>query len=374
METLEVLIVDDEPGMCLGVQRALRDFHFHVPDAEVEVHFNVQSAGTGEKALEIIDTNPPDILLLDHKLPGMSGLDVLEKLEPKKLDVLTIMITAYASIETAVQATRQGAYDFLPKPFTPAELKYTVQKAGARLILARRTRALAEEKRKVRFEFIRVLGHELKAPLGAVESYLQMFKDKPLGNDLGPYDEMVDRSILRLKQMRTLIVDLLDMTRLESGQKARELVDLDVREIAADALDLARPSAEEHGIALELHGDESVPMTADRGELEIILNNLVSNAVKYNRDGGRVDVTVARTDGQVNVSVADTGIGMNEEEMKKLFTEFGRIRNKKTKHILGTGLGLSILQRLVQLYEGEIKVDSTPEVGSTFTVLLPTEA
>ena len=184
METLRVLVTDDEMGMRLGVTRTLRDFSVRVPDVNGDVAFTVEQAESGEEALEKIDRQPPDILLLDHKMPGISGLEVLDRLAGMQTDMLTIMITAYASIETAVTATKRGAYDFLAKPFTPDELKSTIRKAAARLILAKQARKLAEEKRQVRFEFIRVLGHELKAPLNAVAGYLELIKDHQLGDQL----------------------------------------------------------------------------------------------------------------------------------------------------------------------------------------------
>ncbi len=111
-------------------------------------------------------------------MPGISGLEVLDRLADMQTDMLTIMITAYASIETAVSATKRGAYDFLAKPFTPDELKSTIRKAAARLILAKQARKLAEEKQQVRFEFIRVLAHELKAPLNAVAGYLELIQKR----------------------------------------------------------------------------------------------------------------------------------------------------------------------------------------------------
>ena len=147
--------------------------------------FTVDQAESGEEALEKIDRNPPDILLLDHKMPGISGLEVLDRLAGRETDMLTIMITAYASIETAVAATKRGAYDFLAKPFTPDELKSTIRKAAARLVLAKQARQLAEEKRRVRFEFIRVLGHELKAPLNAVAGYLDILQTSSTGRQPG---------------------------------------------------------------------------------------------------------------------------------------------------------------------------------------------
>jgi DNA-binding NtrC family response regulator len=107
------LVTDDELGMRLGVTRTLRDFLVRVPDVGSEVNFTVEQAESGERALEIIGQGPPDILLLDHKMPGISGLDVLDQIHDLQTDMLTIMITAYASIETAVTATKRGAYDFL---------------------------------------------------------------------------------------------------------------------------------------------------------------------------------------------------------------------------------------------------------------------
>jgi signal transduction histidine kinase len=370
METLRVLITDDELGMRLGVVRTLRDFTVRVPDVNDEVAFAVSEAETGEQALEAIEKNPPDILLLDYKMPGISGLEVLDAVSGKHGDMLTIMITAYASIETAVTATKRGAYDFLAKPFTPDELKSTIRKAAARLILAKQTRKLAEEKRQVRFEFIRVLGHELKAPLNAIEGYLQMFKDRSLGNDPVAYDEGIGRSMIRIDGMRKLIADLLDITQLESGRKNRKLAPVDVGEIARTAIEGCAAQAAERNIAIQLTAASPISMNADRGELEMILTNLVSNAVKYNRDGGRVDVGLRKDGGQVSIAVSDTGIGMSEEEAAKLFGEFVRIKNEKTRNILGSGLGLSIVKKLAQLYGGDATVTSKPDVGSTFTVVL----
>jgi signal transduction histidine kinase len=280
------------------------------------------------------------------------------------------MITAYATLETAITATKRGAYDFLAKPFTPDELKGTVRKAAARIVLAKQARKLANEKRQVRFQFIRVLGHELKAPLNAIEGYLNLLEEHALGDQVAAYDTMIDRSKLRIEGMRKLIYDLLDMTRIESGQKNRELVPLDIGEVVQAAVETQLPVADQRGITIAVHADRPVSMTADRGELEMILNNLLSNAVKYNRDDGRVDVTISRRDDQVRLAVSDTGIGMTGEEAGKLFGEFVRIRNSKTADILGSGLGLSIVKKLAQLYDGQATVESQPGEGTTLTVVL----
>ncbi|MBI5544773.1 MAG: response regulator [Deltaproteobacteria bacterium] len=367
-EPLRVLVVDDEPGMRLGAGRILERYAVKLPDVEGEVGFSVELAESGEEALEKIGKAQPDILLLDHKLPGMSGLDVLNKLIADRCDVLTVMITAYATLETAVAATKRGAFDFLAKPFTPDELRATVFKASKHVALQRAARRHAEEKRRIRFEFISVLGHELKAPLAAVEGYLMAMQDRSLGADLESYAPMVERSLIRLGGMRKLVVDLLDVTRIESGQKRRELERIDVRALAVASLETVRADAERRKITVELHPGPPVAMVADKSEIELVLNNLVTNAVKYNRDGGRVDVILdSRADG-AGIKVSDTGIGMSAEELARLFKEFVRIKNEKTRGILGSGLGLSTVKKIAQLYGGDAKVTSVPDQGTTFEV------
>lgn len=375
-ESLRVLIVDDEPGMRLGAARALSGFTVSLPEFNGEVGFAVELAGTGEEALACIAASPPDILLLDHKLPGISGLEILSGIQEQKTETLTIMMTAYASLDTAITATKRGAYDFLAKPFTPTELKASVRKAVKHLLLQRQARRLAQEKRQVRFQFISVLAHEMKAPLAAIEGYLNILADRSLGAEVASYRQMVERSLIRVHGMRKLILDLLDLTKIESGNRRRERVPVDVCKTAQAALETAQPEAQARSIALNLRppestlGPQAFVVMGDPGEVEIMLNNLVSNAVKYNRDGGRVDVALAASGDEVQIAVADTGFGLTPEEAGRLFQDFVRIKNEKTRNILGSGLGLSIVKKLAQLYGGSVSVAGTPGQGSVFTLVL----
>jgi two-component system, sensor histidine kinase and response regulator len=377
-EPLKILVVDDEPGMREGVARALKDFRVQAKGVNGEVGFLVEQADSGEQALtRLLPTAAPDsakgpydLLLLDHKLPGMTGLDVLDRIAGKYDNLVTVMITAYASLETAVAAIKRGAYDFLAKPFTPGELKNTVRKAAESLILARQARELAAEKRQVRFQFTSVLAHELKAPLAAIEGYLHIVKDHSAGDDPAVYDHMIQRGLVRLEGMRKLINDLLDLTRIESGQKKRELVELDLREVARTSIETVTPDAMRRRVAIEFSDPGLTQVKADRGEMDIIFNNLLSNAVKYNRDDGKVTIALSRADGLVTLVVSDTGIGLSSEEAARLFNDFVRIKNEQTRNILGSGLGLSIVKKLATLYGGGVTVQSEPGKGSTFTVTL----
>jgi len=367
---LRVLIVDDEEGMRLGARRVLTRGTMSIREMEEDVRFEADVAETGAEAFAKLADTSYDLMLLDYKLPDMSGLEILERLRDENADMLIVMVTAYASLDVAVSATKNGAFDFLAKPFTPDELTGVVRKAVRSLVIQRRARRLEEEKRTMRFEFLSVLSHELKAPIGAVEGYLNVMKDHTAGDSIEAYDSMIRRSLARLDGMRKLIYDLLDLTRIESGQKKRELTGVDVVECATTCIENVQPDADARGIAVRLDAPETVSIHGDAGEVEIILNNFISNAVKYNRDGGRVDIRLAREGDRVAVEVSDTGIGMTPEEKDKLFGEFVRIRNDKTRHIPGSGLGLSTVKKLAGFYDGEIEVESEPDRGSTFRIFL----
>ncbi len=366
-QTLRVAMVDDEVQLSMAVRRILTKYRVRVDAVDVDVTYSYSHFANGEEFLDSTAAgNEYDLLLLDLKLPGMSGMDILAELSRQGSTITTIMITAYATFDTAVQSTKLGAFDFLAKPFSPEELRYSARKATEQIITSREARRLAEEQRQVRFNFISVLSHELKAPLNAIEGYLKI-----LQSDESPERrQMIDRSLLRLDGMRKLIFDLLDLTRIESGQKARQFAQVDVRAIARRTIDLFAGEATERGIKITMRAPRPVEMAADPSEVEIVLDNLVSNAVKYNRDGGSVTVSLKREDDAVRLEVADTGIGMTPEESAKLFNEFVRIKNEDTIKVLGSGLGLSTVRKLAQMYGGDASVNSERGSGSIFTVTL----
>lgn len=371
METLDVLVVDDEPGIRSGVVRILRNFTVSYPFMDDDIQFNVLEAATGEEALEMINRKPPAIVLLDNKLPGIQGVEVLEYINSNQLDILVMMITSYASLELAVKATNIGAYDFVPKPFTPQELKSSIENISKHYFLRRMTRKLHKEGKIVRFQFLTVLSHELKSPLNAIEGYLKLMQDKQSGDNIDNYQDMIDRSLSRVKSMRTLIMDLLDLTRIDSGKKKRDLREVNLELIARSAIEGMTPMAVQRDVKLVLETDDQTSFVADAEEMEIIFNNLISNAVKYNNDGGMVRCSIKSNSEEIIVKVIDTGFGIDKEDIPKLFHEFTRIKNSSTRNISGSGLGLSIIKKLVNLYNGSIDVESVPGVGTTFTVRFP---
>lgn len=371
MATLNILIVDDEPGIRSGIDRILRNFIVSYPFMDEDIDFGLIEAGTGEEAIEILNGKPIDIVLLDNKLPGMDGIEVLEYINQQKFDLAVMMITSYASLDLALKATKNGAYNFMPKPFTPQELRANIENVSKHLFLKRMTRKMQAEGKQIRFQFLSVLSHELKSPINAIEGYLKMMQEKQMGEKIDDYEKMIDRSLTRLKGMRNLIMDLLDLTKIESGKKERKLRELDLSAIARTAMDTMEPYSIQKNVKMKLHTEGNMFLLVDADEMEIIFNNLVSNAVKYNRDNGHVDIFLKDLKTKLLITVKDTGIGMSEEDVAQIFQDFVRIKNSKTKEITGSGLGLSITKKMVEQYNGTIEVESKVDEGSSFIVSLP---
>jgi signal transduction histidine kinase len=370
MKDLRLLIVDDDSRMRESCSMLLDSLKIRLPWLEDEYRFKITEAGTAEEAQTVIDENGTDIMLLDQLLPGIQGTDLLEYVSEKGIDIQTVMITGNATLDTAISATRNGAAEILVKPFTPDELRTSVTKTAKFQILQNIVAKLDEERKKTRFEFIRVLSHELKSPLAAVTGYLNIMRNKTLGDDVEKYIASIDRSVLRLEGMKRLISDMLDLTRIESGVKVREIEECSLTSIVSDMVEGIKVQADEKNITVTTEIPD-FKVTVDRVDIEIILTNLLTNAVKYNKDGGQIKLTAHSIGKALKIQCSDTGIGMTQEEASRLFKEFTRIRNEKTKNILGNGLGLSILKKVVSLYEGEVSVTSKYGEGSTFTVILP---
>ena len=369
-DVLNVLIIDDEEGMCMGASRALSSTTVFIDDLKIMVGFSSKAVHSYAEYKKDIMDKKYDLILLDYKLPDGSGLDILQEVNEHSKETLVIMMTAYATFETAVQATKLGAYDFLAKPFTPEELRNSVRKAATRFVLAKRAKSFEEEKRKIRFEFISVLSHELKSPINAIDGYLKLLKEGSITAESENYQMVIERSLIRLEGMRKLIFDLLDMTRIESGQKTRHIKSINLIAILNMLIEQNRYEAQQNGITINLFSKEELSMDADQSEIEIILNNLINNAIKYNKPSGTVDITVNDKQNLIEIQVKDSGIGLSREEQDKLFNDFVRIKNSDTIHIQGSGLGLSTIKKITALYEGSINVSSQKGIGSTFQVTL----
>ncbi len=371
MGILKILVVDDEPGIRSGVLRILSNFHVTYPFMDEDYTFEISEAASGEEGIEKLEQDRPDIILLDNKLPGIQGVEVLEYIRKRNYDIVVAMITSYASLDVAIRATRDGATDFIPKPFTPQELKSSIENITKQLYLRRITHKMKQEGKKIRYQFLSVLSHELKAPLNALEGYLRMMQEKQSGELIDDYANAIERSLQRVQGMRNLIMDLLDFTKIRLERKEEKIQEVDLEAVAAGSIVTVQPFAIQMEVTISLDVRSKAIIMADPDDMEIIFNNLLSNAVKYNKFGGKAEITIDTTESEAIVIFSDTGIGISPDDIENLFTEFVRIKSEKTRNITGSGLGLSIVRKVVELYKGTIRVDSKPEAGSTFTVRLP---
>ncbi len=226
----------------------------------------------------------------------------------------------------------------------------------------------APEKKGVAIDLFTVLGHDLKSPLNAVESYLELIHGKVLGEQVDAYMPIVENSIARLHLMRELITDVVDWSRLQDPSGQRSPTPLDVSGTVRVVLDGLLNKAGPRGISVSAEIEEGITIPAVAREMKLLAGHLVVNAIKYNRNQGSVQVQLKRDGIKVILSVADTGIGIAPEDQTVLFREFMRIRNSQTQEIRGTGLGLAIVKKIVDIYGGTVQVESEPGKGSTFLI------
>ncbi len=237
-------------------------------------------------------------------------------------------------------------------------------------------RALTEQNERLREldrlkdELVAVVSHELRTPLTSILGYLELIRDDAteLSDEHRSFLDVVDRNARRLL---SLVGDLLFVARFDAGGLDLELEDVDLPAVARECVEAQTPRAEKAGVVLELESDEVLPIRGDRARIAQLFDNLVSNAIKFTRSGGRVDVRVAEDDGAAVITVADTGIGIPAGEQGRLFERFFRSSTASSEAIQGTGLGLTIAKAIAEGHHGSISASSEEGVGTTFTVELP---
>jgi PAS domain S-box-containing protein len=483
-----ILIVDDEQPIRTACAKILSEDGAWTETAE-----------DGRAGLEKARKTPFDLALVDLKMPQMDGMELLAHLTQLDPEIIKIVITGYATLETAIEAVQKGAYDYIPKPFTPGELRTRVDRglekrsllleakrlreerernllelaneksrtqtiihcmgdgllvtnrdeqvvfcnpSGRRLLGVKRPIQVGEpianmakhpelislvqaamnlkegqemaskelvarvpndpvlmancapvkdekgqmigvvtvlrditelkELDKAKSTFVSMVAHELRAPLAAIEGYLDVILEGVGGNDPQKIHRILERSRERTRGLLALINDLLAISRMQAGRLAKEKEKLQLGILLKEVGELMKGEALEKKVTIEIGvPDELPPVRANREDITRVFTNLLDNAIKYNRQGGRVFLRAGADDAFVRVEVQDTGIGIPKKDVGHLFDEFYRVKSKETRVITGTGLGLSIAKKIIEGHNGHIEVESKLHQGSTFRVLLP---
>ena len=473
-----VLVVDDE--------KRIRDVCVQMLSGE---GYDVAGAETAEIGMQMIQQKHFDIVLLDLMMPGLPGLDALAKIRAIHPDTVVIVITGYATLEHSVAAMKKGAFDFIPKPFSPGDLRIVITKAveyistlqdianeksrmrvminclaggvmttdsrkriaqanpaflkmigyhgrrpigmptsevlshrqihkmidkvleapenelievseeivlepegdGNEIILAARCvpfrdrlgrnlgtitvlHDITAEKKmdQIKSDFVSMVSHEIRSPMNSVLMQLKVILDGLAGDTTPKQQEILERASKKITALTTLATELLDLARIESGLITHEKEEIQIGELLADQVAFHQPRAEDKSIRLALESLPALPpLLANRFNLEEVVSNLISNAISYTPEDGHISVSASMENDYICIRVADTGMGISEEDLPHIFDRFYRVKNARTRYIVGTGLGLSLVKSIVDAHHGMVRVESELDHGSTFSVFLP---
>ncbi len=306
-----MLVIDDEQG--------LRDMLAYVL---TERDYEVVTAEGGAQALEKARTQAFDLALCDIMMPGMRGVEVLRELKLLRPDIEVVMATGYATIETAVESMKLGAYDYITKPYEMDHLCQTLARALEKRRLKGRVGEL-ENLDRMKSEFLANMSHELRTPLNAIMGYTDLLLDGTYGELPPDHAEPLGRILSGAQDLLTLINSVLDISRLNAGMMPVFLEDIDVAELTGEVVETMRVLAADKGLALSAAGCPAMRIRGDRTKIKQILINLLGNAIKFTDEGSvRLSSALDSERGRVVLSVTDTGPGIAAEDIPVIFDEF----------------------------------------------------
>jgi len=375
-EDVGILVIDDERGIREGCRRAL-----------TPLGHRVEASDTGAAGLRMLQEGSYDLVLLDLMMPGMSGMEALGRIREIDPDIVVIIITGYATVESAVKTIKKGAYDFISKPFTADDLILVVNQGLEHRHLSlenRRLRNIEEEARELgrakaelekldamKSRFMLTVAHELRAPIAAIQGYLGLILDGYAGDDA---QEMVESAHRRCGELLDSLRDLLMLAHMKEKATEVKKTTVSVAQTLEEVTSLLRAEAERKGLTLEVQISNRPEMLADAEHLRQLWTNLISNGIKYTPRGGNVVVSLGQKDGHVVGTVSDTGMGIAADDIPRIWEEFYRTTQAKRTAEHGTGLGLPIVREIIETYGGTIDVESELGQGTTFTFTLPQSA
>lgn len=432
MKQPSVLLVDDEESILTTLGFSLR-----------KQGYQVETASNGQEGIDKFMSARPDMIVTDLMMEGTTGIDLLK--EVKRIDPETevIVLTGFASVDTAIEALQLGAFDYLQKPCNRSELSLKLGKGMERRELKRKITLInnnlveannklkeeikerhaaedtlenindhlenlveqrssflisANEKlkseiiertkiehqlvqakdeaiqfSKAKSEFLSQMSHELRTPLNAVIGFSELLLTDTVHSLTHQQREQIDEILSAGTHLLELINEILDLSYIERGIMQIELQDIDINSVIQETLLLIVPLAQQREIIIEnqVPPNNTVPVKSDKKRLKQVLINLISNAIKYNKLKGSITLSLdASSSDKVSVSISDTGVGMSNDQLEKIFDPFYRA-NHGGKFVEGAGIGLTVTKGIVDAMKGTIAVESKLDEGSRFTLELP---
>jgi two-component system sensor histidine kinase/response regulator len=358
----KLLIIDDEEVILDSCTQILENGNYQIA-----------TASNGIQGFELLQEFHPDIVFVDLKMPGISGFEVIEKIYAMDPTIVTVVITGFATVSSAVEAMKKGAYDFLPKPFTPDELRVIAKRGLEKRRLILETINLRREKEMLRDQFAAIVSHELKSPLGAVQQNLYVLAMDLADQLAADQKTRFERIQTRIGEMVNLINTWLRVLTVDFSKIKETFKAVAVQTVISKAVESVQPQAIRKDIEVLIsQEDPGLSALGDEGTLVEALVNIVGNAIKYSHSGSQVRIKAYPEEKECMIVIADSGVGISNEDLPYIFTDFytGKSAPEEAK---GSGIGLAVTKRIIEAHNGTITVSSESGKGSTFMIQLPRE-
>jgi two-component system sensor histidine kinase/response regulator len=356
----KILVIDDEEVVLDSCTMILEGSNYII-----------KTAPEGITGLKLVKEFQPDLVFIDLKMPGIPGTEVLEKITETNPTIVSIVITGYATVTSAVEAMKKGAYDFLPKPFTPDEFRLITKRGLERRRLILETISLRKDKEMLQENFAAIVSHELKSPIGAIQQNLFVLSDELA-------DRLTENEKAKFERMKSRIDDLIKLINswlrvysVDISKIKDNFLEISINDLISNAIEDVQPQATRKDIQLITTIDDKLnPIEGDKTSLEEALVNIIGNAIKYSYPSSKVFINACEKNGNVEIDVTDSGVGIPEEELPYVLSDFYRgssVRSDESSH----GIGLTISRKIIEAHDGSISVKSELAHGTTFSIQIP---
>jgi two-component system, sensor histidine kinase and response regulator len=352
--------------------------------------FIFDTAENGVEALEKLHANPDvELIISDMTMPEMNGLELIKKIRGTGKDVPFIFLTASDQLHVAIEAMTCGASDYLLKDENILRTlsisvdkvleKHQLKKNNQQLLqdLAAKNKELEKSNKQllklneIKNKFLGMAAHDLRSPLSSIRGLSEFLLNEIFGSLTEDQKEYINIINKTSNEMLPLVNDLLDVSVIESGNLDIKPSKTSLISLIKDRIKLYRMSAEKKDTRINFIPEDIPEIFFDPSKIAQVIDNLVSNAIKFSPPGSVIYIHADVDNGMVKVSIRDEGPGVSEEEQSRLFGEFQRLSARPTAGEKSTGLGLAIVKKIIDAHQGILEVNSRLGMGSTFSFKLP---
>jgi signal transduction histidine kinase len=354
LDKANILVVDDEMGPRESLKTILKPY------------YNVYTAERGGQAIEILNQVPIDLVTVDLRMPGISGIKVLEKVKQRDTDIEAIIITGYGSLDTAVEGLRLGAFDYIAKPFDVSHILSLVRRA-----LERRSARL--KLRQLKSDFLGNVSHELRTPLSVVIGFVSLLLDQIIGKLTDEQLKVLERVYANSEELLELIDNLLCLTSLDAGELPIVEEEFDVGAMLQESLKRFQKVLREKAVQLSVElPTGGIRVLSDPSNVARVFQNLLHNALKFT-PGGEVTIKAHRSlqRRMLELEIVDTGVGIPRDQIESMFQPFRQLDGSPRRQFSGLGLGLTVARRLTDFLGGTLDIRSQPGVGTQVLLSFP---